>query len=117
VRYRQPESFLASLRLEFLSAHHRFKPRQKRLQLSQQSFSPDRALVRAARADQKRITEHFPKSIESPAHCGLAEKTTLRRSRDVPLFQERMKSEQQVQVNMAQMCLTHAIHSNNAWNR
>jgi hypothetical protein len=100
VRYRQPKSFLASLRIELFSTHHRLEPRQKRLQLSQQAVSSDCAFVRASATDQKRVAEHFPKPFERPAHSGLAQETARRRAGDVPLLQKCMQSEEQIQVHV-----------------
>jgi hypothetical protein len=71
------------------------------LQLSQQTFCPDGAFVRTSATNQKRIAEHFPKPLECPAHSGLAQKTPLRRAGDVPLLQERMQSEEQIQINLS----------------
>jgi hypothetical protein len=90
VRYSEPESFLASRRVEIFSTHHLLDSGQKRLQLSQQSVSSDGEFVPASAADQKRISEHFPKPLERPAHSGLAQETATRRARDVSLLQKSM---------------------------
>jgi hypothetical protein len=51
--------FLASGWIEFFSSHHILKPGHERLQLSQHAFSPHRALIAAAVANQERVSEHI----------------------------------------------------------
>jgi hypothetical protein len=51
--------FVTSDRIEFFSSHHILKPGHERLQLSQHTFSPHRALIAAAVTNKQRVAEHI----------------------------------------------------------
>jgi hypothetical protein len=51
--------FLASGWIEFFSSHHILKPGHERLQVSQHTFSPHRALIATAVTNKERVSEHI----------------------------------------------------------
>ena len=91
VSHGDAKSFLASGRIELLSSHHSFKPRHKRFQLPQHTFSTNRALIGASTTNEKGISEHRAQPLERPAHGRLAQETSFRRAGYVAFFQQRME--------------------------
>jgi hypothetical protein len=97
-----------------VSLQNSLNARQQGLKFPKKLLASGSSFVQSAGAQKQLVAQGLTETLQLPTHCRLAEETAICSSCNVALFKQHRKMDEQIEIELAYMRITHERNSINA---